>query len=731
MKKKSKMEVEKEVNFYIEHIPYSTNKHLSECVDELSHLTDEILLKQRILTLTNLIRIKKLPSFFPIKKKELLSYISQKPRVSECITAQQMHFMSKFFEYLLQNPSKLVTVTAATYRDYSRSDFLYLVYSIIPSIFGYFSSNEHISFAYQFYSSLILNTSQSISQIVLPPFFLSSASFPFLQSLFEDISLYFCHDIRLISENITNEKNILEQHAKLLIKSIIEKMKLLPLYHLNLISLMQQNDWSQKDVFNFLIENIIQPQIRIMLKTSQYSLYAESFNHLCDITMKLFETTSNQFCLIQTKSIFEVPYCFTDFGKHFIKTVTTMQDAYSLFNFSKKAIKIPNLISKLVELDNNSNISFRPIFVKLYPTEFETEKLIDYSNGIVFKDSDEYSFENSTEEESKQDKSSEEESSSSVYERRWINLELKAKQENKYPIEVLQQYPTQNKEEEFVDYALERQYRNLIDKSHDFEIILKLKYGLESLRNWKNIVDQLYNIIIINFSQLFIQDYFDKKDPPHGGVIADFSSSNIFDNIAPILNTPYTHRLLLATRMEFLLNEWMSPDLIIMANKLKELWKEHMDTNFKSLELPSCFSNNSNSKTKRLLLNQYYLRISLSFESLFQVPFRKQFDYLINTVELVQQLAKIINAGNQLLIHSIKICSNSEIITLVLFISSTLTNSKEFWQTLTDKEKQNWKLLENVVLTMCDSNDELLLEYSNLKGELSKKASPSLIIPSS
>ena len=726
MKKKSKMEIEKEVNFYIEHVPYSTNKHLSECVEELSHLTDELLLKQRYLTLSNLIRAKKLPIFFPTKKRELLSFISQKPRVSECITAQQMHFMSKFYGFLMENPSKLVKITATTYRDNNRPDFFYLVYSIIPSIFGYFSSDEQVSAAYQFYANLILNTSNSVYQMVLPPFFLGAASYPFLESLFEDISLYFCHDIRISSKTSNDEINILQQHAKLLIQTIIEKIKLLPSTHLNLITLMQQNDWSQSDVFGFLIHKLIQPQIRIMLKTSQFSSHTEKFNEVCEISMKLFPKIAPNYCLMQTRSIFEIPSCYTYYEKHFFKSVTTIQDAFSLYDFAKKAIPIPDLIVKLAEVDTVINMSYRPIIIKIYPNEIENLRNTTIMEGIVFKESDEYSNDISSEE-----KSSEEESSSSIYERRWIDLELKANEENKYPIELLQNNTLQNKDEEFIGYVLDRQYRNLINKSHDFEIILKLRYGLKSLHNWCDIVDKLVNISILNFSQLFIKSYFDFKDPPHGGLITDFSIPRILENIAPILNTPYTHRLVLSTRMEILLKKWMEPRLIKMTMKLKQLWKDHMENNFKSLELPSCFTNDSNSKTKRLLLNQYYLRISLSFESLLQVPFRKQFDYLIKTIDPIQQLSSIINTGNQLLMHSIKICSNSEIIILVLYISSTLTNSKEFWETLTEQEKKDWKLLETTVLMMCDSNNELMVQYSELKQELSKKAAPMLIIPSS
>ena len=188
---------------------------------------------------------------------------------------------------------------------------------------------------------------------------------------------------------------------------------------------------------------------------------------------------------------------------------------------------------------------------------------------------------------------------------------------------------------------------------------------------------------------------------------------------------------LLISRIEILLTKWMTQDLIEMSNKLKELWKEHMESNFKDLDLPACFSEDCESKTKRLLLNQYYLRISLSFESLFLIPFSKQFNYLLETVEFVQKLSKMINVGNQLLMHSLKVCSNSEIILLVLLISSTLTNSKEFWETLSTNEKKNWKFLETTVLTMCDNNQELLVLYNELKGALSKKSVPQLIIPNS
>ena len=693
--------MEKDVDFYIKHIPFLIENSYKDCINEVSVLVDDLLVEQRILCLSSLIGAKKLPSFFPPRKPDFIAFISQKIRITECITAQQMHFMTKFYEFLIQNPKKLVKITGAAFRDFDRPTFIYFTYSVIPSIFGFFSSAEHLDFAYQFYTELILCAPKKLIDLVLTPFLQASPSFSFLESIFEEICFFFCHDIRLLRDKKYDD--VLEYHAKMIIKSVIKNLRLLPITHLNILTLLQQHSWSQEDVYSLIIRSMVIPQIRVMLKASHFSEKLNVFNDVCLLSIKLFPSCAEPFCLTQTSSIFEVPGCFQTFNRKFLRCITTTRDAYTLFQLAKKVITIPSLILRLGEVDGTGFVLFfRPIIIKVYPQNIMMPRSNIIFKNIIFT---EEPIQHETE-------------TNIEFDRKYSSIGIMAMKESKYPIEVIREIGQTS--EQFNQYALVKQYDALYEKSQIFEVNLKLRFVLNQIKKWKESIDKLLSATVVNFSQIYIQEYFEKNEP-HGGLVLGFSPASVLESVAPILNSKLSRILFLTTRAEMLIRKWLKPEMRKEIRLLKSLWKEQKETEYQSLELPSCFTEDGERKNKRLLLNQYYLRISLCFESMTLVPFCKQFKYIVDTVDYIRNLSDMLKLGDELLMHSLKICSNNDIIVLVLYISSTLTNYKPFNDIISKPEKSSWSYIEDVVMRMALGSEKLMLKYNELKESLSKK----------
>ena len=725
--------MEETVEFLVKHVPHTTGEHMQDCVDELGVITDNLILKQRFLVLVNLFGAKKLPPFFPSRQSLFLSFISQKPKIAETITAQQMHFICKLYEFFLQNPMKLVTVTVAAFRDFDRPTFIYFAHSVLPSIFGYFSCSEHITYAYQFYTALVLQAPKNIVELVLPPYFVSSSTMKYVEAVYDDVNMYFCHDIRLAAKDVL--PTIIDQHAKTLKHSIKVNLKLLPSTHLNLMALLCQHGWTQANMIEFLIKFLLIPQIRMMLNASQFSNHLNTFQTVAEAAITLFKKSlnanKNKEIFKNNVSIFEVPKGFSDFDRHFIRFATTTRDASVLFECAKKVIQLPNLLIRLGESETFEELRYRPILLKIYPKNMSPSTFPMGWRNVVFP---EFKYQTKEFEIPK-------------FDRMWRFLDVNASSQSITITEYLNQNPSIKekffKEESpdltglcpqcamkasdglfdsvcekcreimnsrpkihFSEYLLNREFAVNYKLSQEFERMLKLQFALKQLKEWITIVDRHYDMTIMSLAQLYIERFF-VINPPKPGAILDFSPSQVLCEIADVLNTPHVVALFLSTRISKLLEKWLNDSNRQIISELQVKWRSHMDTNYSSVELPECFQGIGISKNKRLLINQYYMTVNVGLESISLIPFNKRFMFLLSEVEYIQRLIDMLHLDEKLIMHALKICVNKDLIYTLIAIGATLGKSVDYLNALTIKEKKLWHTLEKILSKMTEGNTEL------------------------
>ena len=725
------------VQFLTKHIPYTTPDRMQECVDELGVITDNLLLKERFLVLTSFLDMKKLPAFFPSKRDEFLAFISQPPKTTEFITAQQMHFICKLYEFFLHNPEKLVVATVEASKSHEKGSFAHFTNSVIPSVFGFFSCAEHIQYAYQFYTIIILQTKKDVIEKALQPFFVSTSTMKYVEGVYEDINMYFCHDIRLAGKNVPD--SIIEQHAKTLIQSIENNLKLLPEQHLNLLTLLEQNGWSDAAIFEYFVKTSLIPQIKLMLTASHFSNHVNIFIKVALSAIKIFPKMTRKPVFMNNYSIFEVPEAFSNFNRHFMRFVTTTRDAVFLFELSKKVLELPNILIRLGETEKITDLFYRPIILKIYPKNMPPSTFSDGWRNVVFTDRclpyNKYEI--------------------PMFDRHWRFLDINAATQNISVHEYCEENPNisarllnesspdlsglcpqctlkilegeapckscaeiiaKRSPVSFKEYMINREYESSYNQSQNFERMLKLKFALNELKAWIKSVDRMYDMTITSLSQAYINSFF-IDNPPKQGAIIDFSPSTILSEISPVLNMPHVVAFFLAVRTSLLIGKWLTPENAALVNNLKKLWRKNMDCGL-GVELPPCFSGVGISKTKRLLINQYYMRISLGLESIGLIPFSKRFMFLIKELEYMLKLVDILGTDHSLIVHSLQICSNNELIFTLLAIGATLGKSVDFLTALNSKERELWHTLENIVSKMVDRDAELKRQFYALHNSL-------------
>ncbi|EAY10161.1 hypothetical protein TVAG_088760 [Trichomonas vaginalis G3] len=714
------------------HIPYDTPDQMQDCVDCLASITDTLLLKERFMMLSNFLEESKLPNFFPSTKAGILQYISQVPKITETITAQQMHFVCKLYEFFIQSPDQLSIVTDFAYKDLEPFNFQFFVYSVIPSIFGFFSCHEHLAYAYQFYMDVVMKLPSNVVEIVLKPFFLSSVTLYYVEAVYEDVNTYFCHDIQLAEKNLPAAN--IEIHAKTLSVSIINNLCLLPITHLNLLILLSHKGYTDCQIIEFLVKSVLIPQISMLLNASHFSNHINAFIKVAERSIEICKSNpSKNPVFYNIASIVDIPARSSDFEQHYIRYISTILDACILFASANKCIELPKILVKLGL--SISDKSYIPIILKMYPKMLPAVTINKMTKNVVFEkpnlQAPEYLI--------------------PAFERVWRYIDINSMSQNltvqnwcnqnpqvsskfnkqfakdltglceecvtkitdgKQPCEKCQKILNDRPQISFADYLCAHEYNQVIKQSQDFEKMIQLKSSLNLLKKWISNVDRLYDKTVLSIEQKQIMKFVKSS----GFKNATFS--NFISQFGDVLNTPHASILFLATKYEMILENFYTNNVRNVVSRLKEQWRYHMDTSLTRIELPPCFSGVGVTKTKRLLINQYYMRISIGLESISLVPLHKRFLYIISMVDYVAKLEDVLKSGDMVLKHALKNCNNDDLIYSICMISATLGKSVDFIDALTSRERQVWLNLENIVIKLIDKDEELRKSYYQFQNEI-------------
>ncbi|EAY03118.1 hypothetical protein TVAG_328900 [Trichomonas vaginalis G3] len=529
---------------------------------------------------------------------------------------------------------------------------------------------DHDEYAYIFYSSAILQADKKIIEILLPPYFSASNVFPFIQKLHEDVSMFICNDIKLLDSNIEN-KNI-ERHAKHFTKCIISNMKLLPTTHLNILSLLQQNGFSELDVYSFFIRSIIIPQLCAMLSTSPFYGIINIFKHIALKSIDMYEVNTEPFSLSKTNSIFEVPRAFKKYGRRYLRFVTSIKDVQALFNASKKAMKLPPLLLKLGEMKNLAYLGYSPILFNVYPKEVSDGE-IKIKDTIVFKDERrsviipkipiyERIYMQLRQDALREKKFDLDYYDNSGKKKLYENLLQKAKENNlgdefssdasdethdeKRPrysmsefsyndsleeisndiIEPAKNNKTNNQinntkpresEISFRDFLILKQLKISKEHSYNFEILIELLFIQRQVANWHEIVQKNYDICVLSCANDFIStfNFSNSKSLKSHQKLIDYSS--IFSSKSVICNY-------CSCRVEYILKEWQNETTNALVEKFGQIWiKNNLSKERKSLNTDNL------PKSRRLIFGHSFHIISIIFENIGYVRFFRRYKQII------------------------------------------------------------------------------------------------------
>lgn len=408
-----------------------------------------------------------------------------------------------------RSPIKRPLALAASSSHNSLKEFNFLATSAIPSLFGYFSSNEHINLSMPFFVKVISSTDCfPLITVVLAPFFSAPCLYRFFESSLTPFFDSFIRDTQKFT------KNVIQEYGKHLTAHFSSKTELIPHTHVVLLRMMFAK-FGEIATSNFFQESILRPQViqwqaSISTKIPKELDLIDSDSKNSRLKSKLkddeqisyeiirliFEEIDSHAILqsvLKSESLIEPPFQYTVFEDPFLYFLTSISDLRALYHLFIKTVTNPSSFFSMKifdteDVDENSVFFFRTYPSHQLKTQLSRNALIfpNYTIKVPRDDRKERQWraiENLAEEQ--------EISPMSIVK----ELERKSKgksdfddNENNYQTITVTNPNISDKEmSEFVDYALISTLKHLTNSADVFEQFLIQMNDLRQSKEWLSI----------------------------------------------------------------------------------------------------------------------------------------------------------------------------------------------------------------------------------------------------
>jgi len=737
-------EIRDRFSFFSKVVPKNIENINQGSNQKLLKARNNVIVRQRLIILSPLMKEMSFPTFFNMKKPDFYDAITNESlNISDSIFPQYAQFVSKLYDHFIHSPVDLANITNEAYNIFDKDRFHFFCRSVIPSVFGFFSSLEHLSFAYQYFTALISSYHHELSIKVLEPFYQNSCVFRFIDSIASHSINSFFQDPRLSSKESVSKA--IHEQAMQLSGFIIQSIPLLPVTHLNLLKLMLRTQWKKKEIVSFLLNSCIFPMLTLFIEASAFSphvvIYQKMFPRIG------FELMSSFDSWILMTSLYDIPSAFNDFNQQFVDFIVTPIDASILISITQQSNLLPKLLKMLYNSKYLEFSSFSPFWIKIFPRKrFNTLSSIIWKN-VVFENENIVSYG---------------EICYPAFQRRWRMIKSLAEENHCEPDEFLssrtdfQLVPTlseergidlnglcddcikiysvhsklsddllcqkcgniirERKDFSFSDFMLLSRYDDICERAKMFELFLIGQMAFKSFEAFVGITDDMFKLNIIVKSQPIILSYFhnniSKSDSTKND--DDIEMKNVLLNLSEytIIKQQFLS-MKYQLRLDTVINHWKNNRIQLLESQ----WMSLINSS-SPMFLTQYFKHYCISKTKQIIITKYFMSASSSLNVIPYIPHYKRFSYLLQCARELKMLSPAIESSLHLFSNAIAICNTSELLTTVLRIGSSMMKNSRYLRVCTIEEKQLWFEIEGAIMSYFNNDDFLSSLYSSIHDEI-------------
>lgn len=406
--------------------------------------------------------------------------------------------LSTIFKFLHEHPIQFYHIVIQNLND---RQFLHFTQSILPSLFGYFSSEEFLELGATFYEQILSQNEISPDMVIifLDPFLNSVASSRFIEKIvydfFNQAELNFSHQhLKRKKENETDIDHR-DKNSHILLNCINNSISLLPKQFFRIFRKIKEQRWTLKNWCNLFFDQFIFESMNYWIKAS----FSHDFHQLF-IDLKKYQfmdkTELTQFFinLVDIKSAYEIPELYRCFDVSSLDLFLGINDVKQLLQVLVDNKFLPNNIdiSAFDKIPQKVSNSF------LWCSFYSSNKIdIKHKHDrIIFDSYDELNKELQIEE--------------GRFSTSFKNQLHSLIDQNGNDITFLLHHSGNGEFHQFVEnYCLQQ----LINDADDFENVIEVKRLNEILREWEDTL--LTNKAVLILSEL-------EKIPDYSQIIQTF-----------------------------------------------------------------------------------------------------------------------------------------------------------------------------------------------------------------
>ena len=361
-------------------IPQNTYDLVNSFFSKIESARFDVITRHRMITVLPIATLPeaKYPSNILPKQSEFIQHILSRPVITSKEATTTFIQFSTFLAKFIYSHIQLFAKAVCFQLDKPNSHFI--IYSVVPSFFGFFTSHDQASLAAEFYSDVMKTVPPEFSIEVMKPFFSSALVHRFIESAFTPLLEklggeipYFKNKSKNKEEKEKKKKKVsknssLLSFAQILRCYIINSCPLLPIEICSIFEETIHLSWSENEFSNLFIDAFLLPNAIRFVSASPFLWTTSSVVNIINfLKPKSNNNTkienSNLFISAETilsrtsKNFYVAPPLYKDLGLPYVDLALTVADILVAFNSLKNVAELPP------SLKGSSSFQFRKSMV--------------------------------------------------------------------------------------------------------------------------------------------------------------------------------------------------------------------------------------------------------------------------------------------------------------------------------------------------------------------------------
>ena len=680
-------ELEQKLEKYRHVVPLDADDLIKDMNEKITDFRDGNLILQRKCMIIQLVKkMGSLPPPLPSRENvfDILSIVPD--ALMQKVHPQQIQFCTFLIGHIYQNPPIFANCVRLFCKHATKQTIASIAGSVIPSIYGFYSSNEHISLVFPFFCSLVVTAPHDLVLSILLPFYCSSCTYRFIENVYARFGFKFCHDVRYDTDE--QNESIVRRYGNLFQEAVAESFCLLSKSHQFLLRYMINEGWSRKDVMNFFLRDFVLQQLLRYVKNQPFKRhfnqlkYFTAFVHAdADFCQPLYQVLANR------RSIYEIPFAYEVFECQYVKLLMTPFDVDMTIKILMCNGALPDNVRPFLEPRAYLDVNYESFMFRVYSRKPPVCDPTDTWRPIVFSERID----------------SGEKVSDQGNERAWRLLLRKCEEDGCIdPIEHLKTSTitdviSPDKVQAFTNYAIHRYLDLLSNRALTFERFIVYKMYSRTLEQWNNLIRAHFDMINVPWA---LENTSSALHLINTKKLSTLHEALQIIKTYPRFELPYVTQHYLPVIVDKSLKQEL--DVINAA------WTVLIMDARQSLSLPVEWKN---SRMNRLVWDAIEHFKSMNF-----VEFRDMLQVMLESVELVEM---VFDGHEQVIQFIIAFSDVQDFLSKFLLLDSLIMkqNSVVVFGN-TDVNMARWSRLESSVLKLVSNDDRLVDRYVECEQKL-------------